>query len=127
MFLMVKIIDIAAWSFPKKNAVIVSKSGIEHNGMTFGHDQISRIEYDKKSQWSSVQQGCFNAIEIRIWFADRNFYVISENAWEKRINHEIKSTIDEAVTFMKKASVKEAQQEEHGKPDDSNDFGMPEY
>lgn len=129
---MVQIINIPTRAFPKSNALIVTRTGIEHRGHKFNHGAISRIEYEKKSQWSSVPKSCFDAMEIRVWFADKTFYVISENAWERRINHEIKSTIDEAVSALTKRPDPQSDHTQKARPSPDqtrkpNNYGMPDY
>lgn len=132
LFAVVKITDIPTWSFPKRNAVIVKRSGIEHGSTAFTYDRISRIEYGKKSQWSSVPYGTFDYTEIRIWFGDKSFHVIARNSWEQRVNHEIKGTIDEAVAMMTRPQGTQ-QNRAHDTQQDApqapkrNKFGMPDY
>lgn len=132
LFAVVKITDIPTWSFPKRNAVIVTRSGIEHGGTAFTYDRISRIEYGKKSQWSGVPYGTFDYTEIRLWFGDKSFHVIARNSWERRVNHEIKSTIDEAVAALTKRPAPQSDHTQKARPSPdqtrkSNNYGMPDY
>lgn len=129
---MVQIIKIPTRAFPKSNSLIVTRTGLEHHGHTFDHGAISRIEYERKSQWSNVPKTCFDPMEIRVWFADKTFYVISENAWERRVNHEIKSTIDEAVAALTKRPAPQSDHTQKARPSPdqtrkSNNYGMPDY
>jgi hypothetical protein len=116
-------------SIPRPNAVTINSQFFKHRGRKIPIEQITRIDYSFKSQWTgnTPRQGEPDPTQIRVWIGDMSFHTISENMWQTQINHKIRHTLDEALQTIRKASVKEVQQEEHGKPDQSNDFGMPEY
>lgn len=112
-------------SHTKPNMIEISPDGVLHNGLLLDARRISRVEYGLRSQWTGRNVGKeIDPTQIRLWFDDRVFHVISTNIWETQINHEIKAEIEDVLRKVNKEKAVSQRIETHGK---TGNFGMPEY
>lgn len=113
-------------------SLAVFQKFLVHNGRAYHLDEISRVEYGRKSEWNTSDPSTENHTEIRIWFDDTQFIVVSENNWTSKVNHELHSAIQKTITMyqrrLKDLIYDEQQAEKNlGKSERQRDFGIPDY
>lgn len=106
------------------NEVSITKTVFKHTGRSYDVRAISRVDYGSRGEWDMSDISTKNRTQIRVWFEDNNFIVISENDWVASVNHQIRNAIDKALLEVRKTASKDKHVEEHGK---KGDFGIPEY
>lgn len=112
------------------NIVEITPSIIRHESLEFQTDLITRFEYGAKSQLAGVPPKTVNGMVqadltlVRMWVEDNRAYTISENHWQHQDNHQIRDTLDRALTAVRKGQAEAAHVEKYGVQDDK---GMPDY
>lgn len=109
----------------------VLPKALEYEGNYYHLDQISRVEYGRKGDWDTSDPQTRAYTQVRIWFEDSDFIVVSENNWTREINHRLHSKIQDVVgQYQRKLKdIAYADQEaQKGIPTkDSGGFGIPDY
>ena len=105
---------------------------IEHNGGAYHLDEISRVEYGRKGDWNNSDPQTANHTQVRIWFEDAEFIVVSENNWTAQINHQLHRAIQDTIgryqRQLKDLAYAEQEAEQNTTiPDDKGGFGIPDY
>lgn len=117
-------------NYPKTNKVVFSENHIKHRWKYYPINQITRIDYSNRSQWTRKQPEVINGkpqfdpIQIRMWFNDDTNLVISTNTWQPQVNLRIRNALDNALQTVRKSTVEIEREEIHGK---TGDYGLPDY
>lgn len=119
-------IFLSTHSFTFVNSLAVDLDGLHQDECFFPLDDISRIEYSPKSQWTGnqPQAGKKDPTQIRLWLHDHASFVLSENNWETQVNHRIRHAIEAAINDIRKMDNEDRRFEEHGT---ENQYGIPDY
>ncbi|UMA67260.1 hypothetical protein LVO79_20995 (plasmid) [Roseivivax marinus] len=113
-------------SFSIANSLAVDPDGLHQDGHFFALEDISRVEYSQKSQWTGnqPQAGKNDPIQIRLWLRDNTNHVLSENNWETQVNHRIRDAIEAAILGVRRMENEDRREQREGP---ANQFGMPDY
>lgn len=107
------------------NSLIISKTAITHKSKRFSLANISRVEYGTRGQWDQSDHDKNHRYQIRLWFNDARYHVVSENDWVSAVNHEIQTEISNAIQTVRRNTAKRAQP--HFQTAKPNEFGIPDY
>lgn len=116
----------------RPRSLAVFPKSIEHDDRAYHLDEISRVEYGRKGDWNSSDPQTADHTQIRIWFEDAEFIVVSENNWTAQINHQLHKSIQDTIVSyqrqLKDLIYDEQEAEESPAPrSDGRGFGIPDY
>jgi len=113
-------------------SLAVFPKSIEHSGRAYHLDEVSRVEYGRKGDWNNSDPQTADHRQIRIWFEDADFIVVSENNWTAQVNHQLHRAIQDTIggyqRRLKDVIYAEQETEQSLNPKGGKDgFGIPDY
>ena len=116
-------------------SLTLNSENLVHRGVKYPLSEIQTVIYDFRGKWDNSQPKLNERTQIRIWLQSNDSIVVGENTWVREINHKIQQTIWQEIQQMQKLgqNALSANREikvnkvETQKPDDTDDYDIPNY